>query len=473
MYHLTIDTMPDLSKPLLVLAACFSLFLPAAAQETNVISSPVKNNPALEGFVESTASDYPILRRQDKLRKKPLQVQLFQIDREAIGDRQPLLLVHGLRGEYWRDFRWDKVIGRLITYPDFCRQYKIYSLRYDSLDLIANLLPQFKQAVVDLHHQTGGKPVTILALSLGGSLTRAAMADPEFDKAVRLVFTLGTPFHGSPMFSRDWLMYSVYKNMLTPWTRVDRSLAFHFYFKLNPSLLADLNWDNCDRFMPEAGTFRSRLPLGPGGNLQISTNANARTLELNRSSKIDKSKFIAYAGYMLNPYMKPGLSRHFEATVLYPYSLITTKLPAHIAREHPVLDMLNREIARIIPDDQQSAAASSRFVYALNDGITPVNSAVFLPSDDCSAAIAREQDLDRLKPNIDVRLARVFRNIDHLTFIDGYRPRHASPMIKDQLNPADGPRTMFDWILSDLMQSQAPPGQLATESKPSLEIQRK
>ncbi len=465
MYHLAVRNMREFAKRLVVWAACFSLLLPAAAQDSQLVIGSPPGAAALEARIEWAANQYPILRRKDRLRKKPLKVQLFQVDRESIGDRQPLLLVHGLRGEFWRDFRWDRIIRRLTAHPDFCRKYKIYSLRYDSTDVIVNLLPQFKESLLDLNRQTGGKPVTILALSLGGNLAREAITDREVDRAIRLVFTLGTPFHGSPLFSRDWFMFSVYKNVSGPWTRIDRSLAFRFYFNRNPSLVTDLKWDNCDGFIPEVGGFKSRLPFGPRGDLLVATNANHKVLKLNQSGKVDKSKFITYAGYQLNPYMKPGITRYIDTTILYPYTWLTVKFPAHLAREHPVLNMLNRELARMIPDKTRAGAASSRFVYALNDGITPVSSALFVPTEACEACtMARESDLNRLKPYLDVRQARAFRNIDHLTFIDGFRPRHGSPMIKDELNPGDGLRTMFDWILSDLMQSHSP-GQLATESK--------
>lgn len=470
MYHLAVRKTREFAKKAALLLAALSLAHPAVAQVQAPQSAAEPEKAVIERRVEWTSHDYPILLRQTRLRKKPLRAEIYQIDRQAIGDRKPLLLIHGLRGEYWRHFRWKKVITRLSTYPDFCRKYKIYLIRYDSTDLVKNILPQFKAALLDLHRQSGGKPLTILALSLGGNLVQEAITEPAIDSAVRLVFTLGTPFHGSPLFCRDWFMYSLYKNLSYPWTRIDHSIAYRLYFQRNPNLLQDLKWDNCDRYIPEAGAFRSRLPFGPKGVLTLAGNANTRLLELNRSGKIDKTKFITYAGYLINPYLKPGLRRHIESTILAPYSLITVIVPAHLAREHPVLKMLNREITRIIPDEQ---SAPSRNVYALNDGITPVNSAVFVVPDACQpCSMARESDLSRLKPHLDVRLARVFRNADHLTFIDGYRAGRASPMIRDELNPQDGPRTMFDWILSDLMQADTVPGQLATDchKEPALEV---
>jgi len=106
----------------------------------------------------------------------------------------------------------------------------------------------------------------------------------------------------------------------------------------------------------------------------------------------------------------------------------------------------------------------SAFVYQLNDGITPVSSAVFLPSEACAnAALVRETDLPKLKAATDVHLARVFRNIDHLTFIDGYRPLNASSAIRDEMDPSAGKKQIFDWMLSDLLQFDQANNKIAHE----------
>ncbi|HEY9868151.1 MAG TPA: hypothetical protein V6D08_03000 [Candidatus Obscuribacterales bacterium] len=474
MYHPVTHKACELAKRGVMLLAACAVLAPAQAQPEKLAAVQAAQGSGPNGYIEWTANEYPILRRKDRFKKKPFKAQIFQIDREALGDRRPLLMVHGLRGEYWRDFRWGKVIKRFITYPDFGSKYKVYLLRYSSIDPLKSVLPQFKAAVLDLQRQSGGKPVTLLTLSMGGNLAHEALKDPDLDRAVRLVFTLGTPFHGSPLFCKDWFMYSAYKNLSFPWTRIDHSMAYRLYFKRNPNLLTDLAWDNCDGYIPDAGQFKSILPLGPSGNLTPETNANRRLLELNKGGGIDKRKFISYAAYLVNPYLKPDFVRYLESTLLYPYSLLTVKLPAHLAREHPVLKMLNRSIARTIPEAAAAANASGRFVYALNDGITPVNSALFVTAEACQeCTTASESDLSRLKPYLEVRLARVFRNADHLTFIDGYRPRGASHMLRDELNPGDGLRTMFDWILSDIMQSDTLPGQLAKDEKPATDLEVK
>jgi len=439
-------------------------------------SALTRKAPELAQCPEAALREWPVLPPPKALKHKPARADIYQFDREPLAGREPLLLIHGLRGEYREVLRWDRVIKHFQSSPAFAQRYKIYLLRYDSTDELAKVVPQLKEELIRLHRASGDRPVTLVALSLGGSLVQEAMLDPAFDSAVTTVLTLGAPFHGSPLFCADWFQWSLYKNVSYPWTRLDHSWSYQLYFARNPSLLQDLRWDNSDGYIPDVGKFRSLLPLGPKGNLTLSRDANPRLSEINgqpvlkligsgAAGRINKLKFITYAGYLVNPYMFPGLRLELEKTILYPYTLITTKLPAHLAREHPVLKMLNHEIARVIPGGDAEKVDNWRHLYALNDGITPVNSALFLPAETLKATpLGRESDLSRLRGATDVRQARVFRNLDHLSFIDGYRPLPASPLLRDELNPQDGYRQIFDWMLADLLQSAPAPGPLARES---------
>ena len=133
----------------------------------------------------------------------------------------------------------------------------------------------------------------------------------------------------------------------------------------------------------------------------------------------DKNKLITYSGYLLNPYQLPEPARVMESTFMFPYTLVTTGLPAYLAREHAVLKMLNRVIGTVVTTEETAKRDKTNFVYALNDGITPIMSSMFLADKYCGqAGLVREIDLMNLKPLIDVRTARIFRNIDHLTYLD-------------------------------------------------------
>jgi hypothetical protein len=420
--------------------------------------------PVLYHAPPAVDTSYPSLLRGKQLKHRPLNVVIYQQDTQPLGDRKPLLLVHGLRGEYRKGYRWDRLVKRFLGYPDFSRKYKVYLARYDSTSTLNKSVPQFQAAVSELHAKSG-KQITLMALSLGGALINESMQDPEFDRKIELVLALAAPFHGSPLFCSDWFQYSLYKNLSYPWSRLDHSIAYRLYFDRNPNLLEDLRWDNCDSNIPEVGKFRSWLPFGPSGFLSVEDECNFKLSKMNATDHVDKSKFITYAGYLMNPYLMPTFRRQIETTILAPYTLITNMVPAHLAREHPVLAMLNREISRVLPGSNAPKVSNWPHVYGLNDGIAPVNSAIFLPDEVCKAyPLASEAELQKVRDKVDVRLARVFRNIDHLTFVDGYRPATGSRLVQDQLNPDHGHRTIFDWILSDLMQAHQPVEQLARES---------
>jgi hypothetical protein len=399
-----------------------------------------------------TLETYPILTEHQVLKHKPSSVIVYQTDQTPLSNRQPLLLVHGLRAEYRDQCRWSKVVAHLTKDAEFNKKYKIYLVRYDSTADLSKTVPLFTNAFLHLYENTGHHPITILAMSLGGVLTYTAMQDPKIDSAISLLFAMATPFHGSPLFCADWLQYSLYKNLSSPITRIDHSLTYRLYFDHNENVLSDINWDNCDGLIPNVGKFHSRLPFGPSGTLTVEHDFNSRLAQLNQNSHIDRSKLITYAAYLNNPYLLPGLREEVERTILAPYTFLSMKVPAHLAREHPVLEMLNRELSRIIPAKGPEVTLNTKYPYGLNDGISPVSSSLFLSADVCrDIPLAKESDIARIKPKIDVRVARVFKNTDHLSFLDGYHPHPSPDSVVDELNPQQTAKPILDWILADLL----------------------
>lgn len=410
------------------------------------------NSSPFKGDLSLVVSRYPLVPTGRALKKKPETVTIYEYDDRPLDERSPVLFVHGLKGEYWPTFRFKKVIKKLASEHSFADKYKIYLIRYDTTAYLDTVLPQFKEAVNSLHNSTN-KPITIVALSMGGNLAYESMLDNNIDPKIKLIMALGTPFHGSPLFSLDWMQYSMYEKLSFPWTRIDHSLAYRLYFARHRNLLSDFRWDNADEAIPDAGKFRSKLPLGPRGNLTLEQAVNSRLVKVN-SQPANKKKVIAYGGYLVNRYMLPNAERYVESTIMYPYMVLTVKLPAHLAREHPVLKMLNHEIATVRTTAKSRMRAGTPFVYKLNDGITPIASALFLPNELCCAeGISKESDIAKLKERIDTGLARVFRNVDHLSFIDGYRPLRASKLIRDELHPEQKARPILDWLVSDLVEA--------------------
>ncbi|MBU6450737.1 MAG: hypothetical protein KGS72_03085 [Cyanobacteria bacterium REEB67] len=389
------------------------------------------------------------------LKQRPTDVQIYERDTTPLGDRSPFLMVHGLRGEYQPAFRWQKLQDYLTKSPAFNTRYKIYTMRYSSLDRIGFNLDSYKNAFARLYDNCQQRPITVLALSMGGNLAYEAMTDKTIEAKTQRLFTFGTPFHGSPLFAGEWLDYSIYRRFSFPWTRVERKLTYQFYFRENKQLRDDLSWDNVDNAIPNPGKFRSLLPLGPSGELTVGNTTNERLIQVNERP-VDKRKLVTYGGYMLNPYLARRDKRILESPFLYPFFAFFTSFPAHFGREHAALSLINKDMSCVQTTKEVEQKAGSPFIYVLNDGIAPLSSAIFLPKEAAREQyLAFENDVEKLKNKVDVGQARVFRNIDHLTFI-GSKPKTKITAalhfpLKDELNPQDQPREMFAWILDDVL----------------------
>lgn len=424
---------------------------------------------ALARPAAGAAPDFALPPVGHRLKEKPAQSQIYQLEAEPLGDRAALVMIHGGNGESRPLFHWDRVIDHFNQNAAFRQKYKIFLLRYDSQTMLENSVPQSKQAILGLYEACGKRPITILALSMGGNVAQLGLADPQVDAAVDTVLAMGTPFHGSPLFSADWFQYSLYKSHSFPAVKVLDNLDYRIYFDLHKSYQQDLRWDDSDELIPQVGSFRSKLPFGPKGYLTPARDTGTMLARTNKSGAIDKSKFITYAAYLVNPFVLDKPYSRWKHALLAPYWQISTQVRAQLGREEAALMVLNREISKVDTGPAGAGLGKGVHVYALNDGITPVNSALFLSPDACrSHMLLHESDIRALAPVIDVRRARVFRNITHVTFVDGKPPHRGSDLLRDELNPQQMPRHIFDWILADLLNprdetksvsSVRPPGQ--------------
>ncbi len=463
MYHLRLKKPTFFFSAFLV--SLLSVVILAASQakaEELVLSSPVSTissaKPLSSSAVVSVPGAYTLPPAQKQLKVPPTTVEIYQYDETPIGNRLPLLMVHGLRGEFREGFRWEMVVENLMKDPEFRQKYKIYFARFNTYTLLSTVKPHFKEAIVSLSRATGNKQITIIALSMGGNLVQSSMEDIAVQSSIDKVLTLGTPFHGAPLFCFDWLRYSIIRNHDVPWVRADLALSYKLYFARHPNLLEDLRWDNSDNGIPQIGKFSTWFPFHITGDVNVARMSNERILKLNDQIKLDKKKFICYGGYLLTPYVTPHRSNKFWVAVRWPWWFVTCTVPYHCGFEHPVLRALNFEMGRMVVSGEKDETKAIRGTgrYGLNDGITPLVSALFLPSKTLADhPIDREPTISTIRRNVDVSKARVFRQIDHITFVDGYRPRGLPETMRDELAPELGARTVFDWMLVDLMDKES------------------
>lgn len=434
--------------------------------------------------VINSLADYPPPPLGKVLHSRPQKSIIYQLDTEELGNRKPLILIHGGNGEFRNLFRWDKAISYFNSSPEFKDNYKIYLLRYDSGKDLSQILPEVKDEFIALNKNAGGKPLTIMALSMGGNLVQELLLDKDADQVIERVIALSTPFHGSPLFSADWFQWSFYKSRLKPITRVVDSLDYRIYFSRHHNYQSDLKWDNADGLVPQVGHFRSKLPLGPAGTLTLSRDSNKDLAKVNKKDQVNKYKIVAYGGYLVNPVIdNTHPHNHIENGLLAAYRFFTVRIPAQLGREGPALKVLNSEISRVTTNADATSARKEKtgvkndratvegaatgveienplkkhvpanpHYYGLNDGITPVCSSIFLSDEVMKQYPAiHEADLPRIAELVDVKKARVFRNIDHVSFVEGAPPHRGLQLVFDELHPEDGEHSVFEWMLAELL----------------------
>ncbi len=450
-----------------LLATCCN----TAQASDEIAVSPESTVPAraLRESVAVTSSALPLPPELKKLKLRPNGVELYQHDEEPIGNRKPLLFLHGLNGEYREGFRWDRVVEEFQKDPQFRDSYKIFYGRFDTYSLLETTKPAFKKAIQELHAYAGHKPITVMALSMGGNLVQEGMEDAEVQRDIEKVFTFATPFHGSPLFCYDWMRYGIVKSHNLPWARADLCLTYKLYFKQHPNLLADLRWDNSDNGIPDVGRFHTRIPWHITGNLTPARMDNPRIVKVNDETRIDKSKFTCYGGYLLTPYVVPHKYMAWRKVVGWPWWFISCTVPFHMAFEHPVLRALNYEMGMLVVGGRSGKPVVGSSRYSLNDGITPLVSALFLPTKVLADhPINREPDIKTIRGSIDIKRARAFRQVDHVTFIDGYRPDKLTPDLRDELAPEQPARNIFQWMLTDLLNRE----EAVVQNDPALEAKK-
>ena len=264
----------------------------------------------------------------------PKTVQIFQYDASPIAGRQPLLIVPGRNDERYRYFHMQKICRYFNDDPRFRQRYKIFLFRYNTMAPEKTTVNQFKASICELSREQG-RPLAIIAPSIAGNRVRKAIADPLVDQSVTKLITLGSPFHGSPLFSRDWIIPSLLAHHAWP-VRVARSTAFGIFFKRNSYLLQNYDWDNFDGQEPSIGADPS------GVHIQVTGAAVEPKMPPTGDCATEPGdKVIAYAGYIENDRTEKVVNKKKLPVLSKLASLFGTTFPGYLGRQHPVLRYLN------------------------------------------------------------------------------------------------------------------------------------
>lgn len=406
-------------------------------------------------------------------------------DASPLGNRTPLILIHGIGASASTEFNWERFLDVASKDANLMSRYKIYLYHYDSSrsvpDISTNLQLTLKH-FLETHQE---KPIKILAYSEGGLLTRNALQDPYLDHHTDEVITIATPFHGSPLANPDWVRQQVKTEPRLSLVRMGQRLAYGITKKLYPSFKEDFRWDNFDGALP------------PEQLAQSATVINSKDYAL-----ANKKRFVTYGSYFglevdpalisekldssaQTPKEKVLLGNLFRRNVLFSVVRHTiAKLPLAAGRPTPGSEttkadapLINQTVANhamvaiadsnskppsLTPAINQVSAQSVALLpktpprvsmMMFNDGISPISSTLWLGrfvSTQQGAAISADKLWDTLKKLKGNSNTRLFAGLDHRNWMDG-TTRTGQAEIQDLLNPNEPPRTIFGWIIYDLM----------------------
>jgi pimeloyl-ACP methyl ester carboxylesterase len=332
----------------------------------------------------------------------------------ALGDRIPLILVHGMSsdvisdGEYGRPLndleRWISYIESFNTESAFYTRYKVYRFVYDSRLAIedngANLVSVIDNIATYSgwgHENLDAKEFVVLAHSMGGLVARAALntqftvgadAGNYFGDHVINLVTLGTPHRGSPMAVPAWAYDSVLRGSGITDLEYFWSYVMNLAFEANEGEF-DLAWDNYDDAVPltDVLTYTSYFipTLREVGGTRAQHEESLMTPYTGSLNGADlfTGSLILYSA--TNP-PQSGVNDIFDLLFYYTFGLLN---------EHHLLGFSYNKLAQVIAGD---IGEGNLQPYGDNDGLVPAVSALF----DGEA----------------VSHVEVFDNADHLTLLD-------------------------------------------------------
>jgi pimeloyl-ACP methyl ester carboxylesterase len=310
-----------------------------------------------------------------------------------LGSRIPLILVHGSGsdilsdGEYGRELndleRWIDYVRAFNADPEFSSRYKVYRFVYDSQLGIeqngANLVTVLDTLTSYPGWETenlDGKNFVILAHSMGGLVSRAAMnmqfsvgvdAGHYFGDHVINLVTLGTPHRGSPLAIPAWVYDSVKRGSMMTELEFHYSYELHYGFDPTEGEF-DLAWDNYDDGVPQTDITTYQHLLIPvlkkvgGGRDQHEESVFTPYPAVLNAADAFTGKLIAYCAQ--NP---PQGDVDTLLDLMFYYTL-------GLLNEHHLLGFTSNKLAGLIAGD---IGEGNLKPYGDNDGLVPFASAVF------------------------------------------------------------------------------------------------
>lgn len=364
----------------------------------------------------------------------PAAAELIPVDESPLGERIPLVLIHGIRPSKDKQYDWQLFLKRADADPVFSERYKPYLFIYKPSALVADNAQSLHTALDDYkkrHPDT--RHFQFVAQSLGGIILREALNDPQLWTQTDRVIAIGTPFHGSPLTNSDWMRARLKQSGLLSQFRQLHRISYWLFGRMFPNYKDDLCWDNFNGQMPE--------------DLVKKHTCQAR--QSVHTPQEEMQKYVTYAGFFGETEEK----RHLLGDFLGIPRERAGKKSTSPWTLHLISYLIRPDIAYVpLKSDAGDKSKSSLMWY--NDGVSPITSQLWLGLylQTAQQPIPREEEWQALRSLQGSENARLFEGLDHGDWLKGTsRYRNPDGKLLDWLHPDQPARDVNAWILLDLM----------------------
>lgn len=358
-----------------------------------------------DGLFDKTWSDSV----EVELYMVPYECHLEPVDDEPLGNRTPLILVHGNNNETEDQYLWGDFIEKAGKDLDFADSYKMYLFRWDS-SLPNKLNGLALGCSIDNEEDLHNMEVVILAHSRGGIVSRYYMNDyvtlnggfsgQPGGEHVKYLVTLATPHRGTPGADPCWCFFTFEYN------HVNLLYRFSYWEKIYNENHIYLQWDDVDNELTDEIVCLSWNDDQYCGYLW----ANRTDLLALNQQESYLGKIIAYGGNEFDGELSKQEERKTEARFEHMTLSIFSGLMAHM----PVIP--NRYPGNPIDDNYRR--------FQANDGMVPLDSALLLKPGSGDLFHVEDGNLvfdeDEVRNHCQVKECNIIENrqTDHMDFLD-------------------------------------------------------
>ena len=337
----------------------------------------------------------------------------------------PLLLIHGNRSEDDDESdlaRWDALYFYVVNHPEDFARYDIYVWFHDtSLPIGFNCAPNSNAAQLQDEINTllsssypPGSKVALLAHSRGGLVSRSYMQHADNINDVHGLLTLATPHHGTPLAVADYNAECFHwLSELLPWVGPPAARAmFNALFgagkAFDPYRDGDMNlgWDNCDGKIQYRPAFDFDVDIASGGQMQLTP------ADCNQNSDTGYSDVTDYWGDLKSDYgtledlndpnsATQDVRQRIVTYAAYDNNLgVWWELLGEVIGDLALLDDENikLEVTTGLLAWMSIVIEGSANYYA-NDGLVPMQSALFLEISDGTVFASVDGESQKVVPD--------------------------------------------------------------------------